>query len=185
LYVGNGGEKTDLYREKPAKNDKTEPEKDAEKINPPCGKIAEGNTASADKTADLYRGKIAKLLHTRAEILSDIPKLIDFIAEFYDTEFDASLFVNQKWKTDASLAKRILESYLDGINSADFTEEGLHDFLVGLAEKNGLKKGQVLWCVRIAVTGRAATPGGATEMLDLLGKEESEKRIKYAIEKIN
>jgi glutamyl-tRNA synthetase len=123
-------------------------------------------------------------LHTRAEILSDIPSLIDFIAEFYDTEFDTSLFVNQKWKTDGELAKRILKLYSDGINSVEFTEEGLHNFLVDLAEKNGLKKGQVLWCVRIAVTGRAATPGGAIEMLDLLGKDESERRVKYAIEKI-
>jgi glutamyl-tRNA synthetase len=139
---------------------------------------------SGCETAALCREKIAKLLHTRAEILSDIPRLIDFIAEFYDTEFDLSLFVNQKWKTDGALAKRILELYLDGINSVDFEEDSLHDFLVGLAEKNGLKKGQVLWCVRIAATGRAATPGGATEMLGLLGHDESERRIKYALEKI-
>ncbi|MDR2091234.1 MAG: glutamate--tRNA ligase [Clostridiales bacterium] len=128
--------------------------------------------------------KIAKLLHTRTEILSDIPGLIDFIAEFYDAGFDTSLFVNQKWKTDGALAKRILESYLDEIAPAEFTEEGLNGFFAALAEKNGLKKGQVLWCVRIAVTGRAATPGGATEMLDLLGFAESGKRIRYAIEKL-
>jgi glutamyl-tRNA synthetase len=137
------------------------------------------------KNAALYREKIAELTHTRAEILSDIPGLTDFIAEFFETEFDTSLFVNQKWKTDGILAKRILELYLEGINSVGFTEEELHEFLVGIAEKNGLKKGQVLWCVRIAVTGRAATPGGAVEMLALLGKDESEKRIKYALERID
>jgi glutamyl-tRNA synthetase len=153
----------------------------------------------------LDTGKIARLLHTRAETLSDIPKLIDFIAEYYGAPLDLSLFVNQKWKTDGVVAAKILELYLDGIDGvndlggingagahkanntdkadgAEFGEERLQTYLSGLAEKNGYKKGQVLWCVRIAVTGRAATPGGAVEMLCLLGAEESKRRVRYALD---
>ncbi|MDR3263110.1 MAG: glutamate--tRNA ligase [Clostridiales bacterium] len=128
--------------------------------------------------------KIAALLHTRTEILSDIPGLIDFIAEYYDMDFDPTLFVNQKWKTDQAVAKKILSLFLEEEKNTEFDEEALHAFLPSLAEKYGYKKGQVLWCVRIAVTARASTPGGAVEMLGLLGREESVKRIERALKSV-
>jgi glutamyl-tRNA synthetase len=136
------------------------------------------------KAASYDADKIAKLLHNRTEVLSDIPSLIDFLAEYYDAPFDTGLFVNPKWKTDEAVAKEILKIYLEEVKDIAFTEDGLHAFLTEFGEKHGYKKGQVLWCVRIAVTGRAATPGGAVEMIDLLGKEESEGRVRYALERL-
>ncbi|MDR1940148.1 MAG: glutamate--tRNA ligase [Clostridiales bacterium] len=133
------------------------------------------------KAGGLDAEKIARLLHTRTEVLSDIPELIDFIAEYYDSPFDAGLFVNQKWKTDQAVARNILELYLSKESGAEFQEEALKEFITSLAEQNGYKKGQALWCLRIAVTNRASTPGGAVEMMELIGREETNKRIKHAL----
>ena len=127
-------------------------------------------------------GKIAELLHTRTEVLSDIPSLINFIAEFYDSPFDLTLFVNQKWKTDSGTAKTVLDAYLAEEKKHSFDGQGLADVFSCLAEALALKKGQILWCFRIAVTNRAATPGGAVEMAELLGRNEIKKRIKYVLE---
>jgi glutamyl-tRNA synthetase len=129
------------------------------------------------KAAGYDAERLARLLHTRTEVLSDIPGMIDFLAEYYDVPFDYGLFVNQKQKTDSAVAKRILEIFLAEEKNTEFTEEALHTFLLELAERNGYKKGQVMWCLRVAVTNRAATPGGAAEMLDLIGREEVKRRV--------
>ena len=122
---------------------------------------------------------LATLLQGRTEIFSDVGKLTAFLTEF--DGFDLDLFVNQKWKTDREVAKRMLPDLI-GLVRDDF--DNLHDALVAYAEKAGYKKGQVLWIFRIAITGAAATPGGATEMATLLGKEKVAARLALTLERL-
>lgn len=122
---------------------------------------------------------LATLLQGRTEIFSDVEKLTAFLTEF--DGFDLDLFVNQKWKTDRDLAKNMIPDLM-GLVRDHF--DNLHDALVAYAEKSGYKKGQVLWIFRIAITGAAATPGGATEMATLLGKEKIAARLALTLERL-
>lgn len=122
---------------------------------------------------------LATLLQGRTEIFSDVERLTAFLTEF--DGFDLDLFVNQKWKTDRDLAKKMIPDLM-GLVRDDF--DNLHDALVAYAEKSGYKKGQVLWIFRIAITGAAATPGGATEMATLLGKEKVAARLALTLERL-
>ncbi len=136
----------------------------------------------ASKVGGKYNYELlAPLLIPRVEILSEIPSLVDFLEEY--GPFDLSLFDHQKMKTNAALAKTAIEKALPAIEQMqiwDMTE--LHDLLVREAEAAGMKKGQMLWSFRIAITGRASTPGGATEMAELLGKDETVRRLKFALD---
>ncbi len=123
---------------------------------------------------------LSTLLHSRTEVFTDVGKLTAFINEF--DSFDTVLFENAKWKTDAALAKKMLP---DLIKIAESDWDNLHDALPAYAEKSGYKKGQVLWIFRIALTGAASTPGGATEMAKLFGKTESIRRLKAAYKKVD
>ena len=122
---------------------------------------------------------LATLLQNRCETLADVEKLTEFLPAFdgYDTE----LFVNAKWKTDRELAKKMIPDLIELVEN-DFG--GLHDALVAYAEKSGYKKGQVLWVFRIAITGAQNTPGGATEMAELLGKDKVVARLKESLKKL-
>ena len=124
---------------------------------------------------------LAPLLIPRVEILSEIPALVDFLEEY--GAFDLALFNHQKMKTDAALAKKAIEAALPAIEKMEnWDMTVLHDLLVSEAEAAGMKKGQMLWSFRIAITGRASTPGGATEMAELLGKDETIRRLKFALD---
>lgn len=127
---------------------------------------------------------LSKLLIQRTEVFSDIPELVNFLAEYED--FDLTLFEHQKNKTTQQMAKDALTAILPIVQALnDWNNETLFDILSNLALQLGLKKAQVLWCFRIALTGRANTPGGATEMAVLLGKEESLKRIIKCLERLS
>lgn len=127
---------------------------------------------------------LAALVKTRVEILSEIPEKIDFLEEF--GEYDTALFAHKKMKTDEELAKKILPQIKDTLLGLDdFSHDALHDNLIALAEKNGYKNGQVLWTVRVALTGKEVTPGGAIEMAEILGKERSLERIEFSINLLN
>lgn len=114
---------------------------------------------------------LSELLSTRVEVLSDIRERAAFIDAF-DT-FDTELFVNKKWKTDIDMARNLLVDCITATETDD-----INIALEQLAERNNLKKGQVLWIYRIALTGAAATPGGGAEMVRLFGKAESLRRLK-------
>lgn len=122
---------------------------------------------------------LSSLLKNRCEIFSDVQKLTAFLTEF--DGFDLDLFVNAKWKTDRALAKKIIP---DLIELCENSFDSLHDALVNYAEKSGCKKGQVLWIFRIAITGAQNTPGGATEMATLLGKDEVVRRLKTSLSRL-
>ncbi len=118
---------------------------------------------------------LSELLQPRVEILSDINERTAFLTAFdgdAQKPFDFSLFVNKKWKTDEAMAKSLIDDCIAATNAPD-----LNAALDALAESRGLKKGQVLWIYRIALTGAAATPGGGAEMVKLFGKAEALKRL--------
>lgn len=120
---------------------------------------------------------LAGLLKSRTEVLSDVKELTAFLGAF--DGFDLKLFENAKWKTDAALAKRMLPELMRIADAED-----LHAALEAYAADNGYKKGQVLWIFRIAVTGSAVTPGGATEMARLLGPDRVKARMAKVLERL-
>lgn len=124
--------------------------------------------------------KIAPLLKTRVEILSEIPEKINFLEEF--GEYDVNLFTHKKMKTDIALAKDILPKIKETlINVENFTHDNIHNALICLAAQNQLKNGQVLWSTRVALSGKETTPCGATELADILGKTKSIERLDFSI----
>lgn len=124
--------------------------------------------------------KFAKLLHDRIEIFSEIPDMVAFIASF--GEIDKTLYEHKKMKTDASVALTCMTEAIEDLASIEsFDETSIHDALIAGSEKLGVKKGQMLFTVRVGLTGCASTPGGAVEMADILGKEESIARLKKAV----
>jgi len=128
--------------------------------------------------------KIAALLKTRIEIMSEIPEKINFLEEF--GEYDLNLYQHKKMKTDIEIAKTVLpaaKTVFENLN--DYSHDILYPELLKLCETLDLKNGQVLWCIRIAVTGQASTPGGATEMADILGKKRILERLDFSIELLN
>ncbi|KAI4453986.1 glutamate--trna ligase [Holotrichia oblita] len=122
---------------------------------------------------------LSGLLQSRVEVFTDIANLTAFLPAF--DGYDAGLFTNAKWKTDAALARTMLP---DLISLCEGGIDGLHDKLEEYAVKTGYKKGQVLWIFRIAITGSANTPGGATEMAALLGSKRVLERLKYSLNRV-
>ncbi|MBO5304957.1 MAG: glutamate--tRNA ligase [Clostridia bacterium] len=124
--------------------------------------------------------KFAKLLQNRIEIFSEIPAMVEFIDNF--GEYDLELFYHKKMKTDKDVAKVAINYALEIFNNVEnFDETTLHDAMIAKCEEVGMKKGQMLFTVRVALTGCASTPGGAVEMAGILGKEESIRRLNYSL----
>lgn len=127
-----------------------------------------------------YR-KFGKLLQSRIEIFSEIPEKVDFICEF--NKFDNALYQNKKLKIDEALAKTIIEKSIPVLESlTEWTEDALHKAIEKIALDLEAKTGQVYTVLRIALTGVSVTPGGSVEMADILGKEESLRRLNLALE---
>ena len=130
----------------------------------------------------INKEKMLLLLHGRISKLSEIDEKIAFFLSLPD--YDASLFFNKKNKVTVESAKDILENALLGLQAVDeWCNDALYTALLGVSEKMGIKSGAVMWAVRIAVAGLAVTPGGATEIMEVLGKEESLRRISIALTK--
>ena len=128
--------------------------------------------------------KISELLQKRCEKLSDIPEQVDFFDNL--PEYDIDLYNHKKMKTNPENSKIALEAIKKVLAEVeDFSFESLHDKLMALVEELGLKNGQVLFPLRVAVSGKSFTPGGGVELAAILGKEETLKRIDKAIEKLS
>ncbi len=135
---------------------------------------------------DLDLKKIAEMVKSRIEIFPDIKDHIDFFEEM--PEYDSEMYVHKKMKTDKAISLDVLKEVkgtLEAIDAADYNNDNLYQALVDFAAKKELKNGTVLWPIRTALSGKQMTPCGATEILEILGKEESLKRIEAAIEKLN
>ena len=124
--------------------------------------------------------KLAVLLKTRVETFGEIPEKVDFLEEF--GPYDPALFTHKKMKTDLEVAKKVLPAARDLLASLpSFDFQTLHDELMALVARLGMKNGQVLWCVRVAISGRESTPGGVMELAEILGKEETLRRMDFSI----
>lgn len=127
---------------------------------------------------------LARILQQRTEIFTQIPDMLDFIPQLPD--YDVELFTNKKSKTNPEIAKHVLEIAIGALDALPaWEEQPIHDALLGLAEKEGMKNGTMLWPVRIALAGKQVTPGGAIEIAILLGREESMRRLKLGLDKLN
>ncbi len=126
---------------------------------------------------------IAKCLHQRTEVLGEIAPQLEFIASC--GEYGTELFVNKKSKSNEETSKQMLEQVIPALETlSDWSQESIHDCLIGLAEKLEVKNGLLMWPVRIAASGRTVTPGGAVEVLGMVGREESLKRLKAGLAKL-
>lgn len=127
--------------------------------------------------------KISELLHTRTEVLSDIPDKVDFFDKL--PEYSNELYLHKKMKTTVENSLENLEKALPILETLDNWElKTIEETMLKLVESLGIKNGQLLWPIRTALSGKPSTPGGAFELAELLGKEESIKRIKIGIEKL-
>jgi glutamyl-tRNA synthetase len=129
--------------------------------------------------------KIAAILQQRAQTLNEIPGMLDFFDTF--PSYDNSLYVNKKMKTDEAVSLESLKAcyeLLESIDEADWNQENLHTQLLALPKKMGRKNGQVLFPLRLAITGKQFTPGGAIEIADILGKKETLRRLDLSIKQL-
>lgn len=127
--------------------------------------------------------ELAKLIQSRIETFNDIVPKLEFLYTY--NNFDSALYFNKKQKTDAELAKIVLPKVYEKFGTVtDWQNQSLYNALLEVAQENGWKNGQVLWPTRIALTGLEATPGGASEVASLLGKEETQRRLSLAMENL-
>ena len=134
-------------------------------------------------TKDLDERKIANMVKTRIEVFPDIIGHIDFFEEMPD--YDVAMYTHKKMKSNAETSLRVLTDVLPVLEAQeDFSHEALHAVLSQYIEKEGVKTGLVMWPIRTAVSGKQMTPAGATEIMEVLGKEESLARIRNGVEKL-
>jgi len=134
--------------------------------------------AIGDKPLDTL--KLASILQQRTTKLTQIPDTIGFFAEL--PEYTKDMFVNKKSKTNLENSPVMLKAVYSELSALDdWSHDALHDLLINLAVKLGVKNGTVMWPARIALSGKTVTPGGAIEILDILGKEESLARLEKGL----
>ncbi|MCX4341449.1 MAG: glutamate--tRNA ligase [Lachnospiraceae bacterium] len=132
-------------------------------------------------TKDYDLKKIAAMVKTRIEIFPDIKEHVDFFDALPD--YDVAMYTHKKMKTNAETSLAVLKELLPILEAQeDYTNDALYAALSAYVEEKGYKNGYVMWPVRTAVSGKQMTPGGATELMEVLGKEESLARIRKGIE---
>ncbi len=130
--------------------------------------------------SDLDLRKIAAMVKTRIEVFPDIAGHIDFFASL--PKYDTSMYAHKKMKTTEETSLTVLNDLLPLLEAQeDYSNDALYALLTGYVQEKGVKNGYVMWPVRTAVSGKQMTPGGATELMEILGKEESLKRIRMGI----
>lgn len=130
---------------------------------------------------DLDLRKIAAMVKTRIEIFPDIAEHIDFFEEL--PEYDAAMYTHKKMKTNGETSLEVLSEVLPILEAQeDYSNDALYAVLAEYVEKKGCKTGFVMWPIRTAVSGKQMTPAGATEIMEVLGKEESLARIRKGME---
>ena len=146
-------------------------------------KVAEPYIRQGVKGEQFDAAQIAALLQARCEKLTEIPEKVDF----FDTlpEYDKELFTNKKSKTNDEVSLAMLEATLPVLEGLDkWEQEPIHDALISLAEKLEVKNATLMWPLRIAIAGKAVTPGGAVELCHILGKDEVIRRMKIGMDKL-
>ncbi len=134
-------------------------------------------------TAKVDLKRVAEMVRTRIEIFPDIEEMVDFFNAV--PAYEISLYSNKKSKCDPDKAREILTAVIPLLEAEEsWTNEALFETLKQYGEKNGFKTGLVMWPVRTALSGKQMTPAGATEILEVLGKEESLKRLRAGLAKL-
>lgn len=132
---------------------------------------------------DLDLRYIAELVKTRIETFLDIKDHIDFLEDFPD--YDIAMYSHKKMKTNSENSKEVLEEILPTLETLDdYSVASLESVIMNYIQSKGIKNGQGLWPIRTAVSAKQSTPGGAYEIMQILGKEESLRRIRIGIEKL-
>ena len=127
---------------------------------------------------------IADLVKTRIETLCDIAEKIDFFEEL--PEYDVEMYTHKKMKTNSENSLEVLKELLPRFEALeDYSIAAIEALLMEYVAEKGIKNGVALWPVRTAVSGKQMTPGGAYEIMSILGKEESLRRIRIGIEKLS
>ena len=135
-------------------------------------------------TKDYDLKKIARMVQTRIEIFPDIKDHIDFFEEL--PEYDVAMYTHKKMKTNSETSLEVLKDILPILEAQDdYSNDALYAALSRYVADKGVKNGYVMWPVRTAVSGKQMTPGGATELMEVLGKQESIERIKKGIEMLS
>ena len=134
-------------------------------------------------TKDYDLKKIAAMVKTRIEIFPDIKEQIDFFEAV--PEYSVDLYTHKKMKTNPENSLTLLKEVLPVLEAqTDFSNDALFETLQTFGKEHEYKTGYVMWPLRTAMSGKQATPGGATELMSILGKEESLARIHAAIDKL-
>ena len=127
--------------------------------------------------------KIAEMVKTRIEVFPDILELVDFFEEL--PEYDIEMYTHKKMKTDTASSLEVLKELLPALEAQDdYSNDALYQMMMKYVEDKGCKNGYALWPIRTAVSGKQMTPAGATEIMEIFGKEETIKRVKKGIEKL-
>jgi glutamyl-tRNA synthetase len=135
-------------------------------------------------TKDYDFRKIAQMVKTRIEIFPDIKEQIDFFEEV--PEYDVAMYTHKKMKTNAETSLAVLKEVLPLLEAQeDYSNDAQYAMQSAYVAEKGYKNGYVMWPIRTAASGKQMTPCGATEILEIIGKEESIARIKKAIEKLS
>ena len=135
-------------------------------------------------TKDYDLKKIAAMVKTRIEIFPDIKELIDFFEEV--PEYDVSMYTHKKMKTTAETSLAVLKEVLPLLKAQeDYSNDALYAMLSAYVAEKGYKNGYVMWPIRTATSGKQMTPCGATEIMEVIGKEERIARIEKAIDKLS
>ena len=134
-------------------------------------------------TKDYDLRKIAAMVKTRIEIFPDIPQLIDFFEAV--PEYDISMYAHKKMKTTPESSLEVLREVLPVLEEmTDYTNDAIYERLLAFIKEQGVKTGYVLWPLRTAVSGKQTTPAGATEIMEVIGKEETLARVRAAVDKL-
>ena len=127
--------------------------------------------------------KIAAMVKTRIEVFPEIEDMVDFFEAV--PEYDTAIYAHKKMKTSVESSLEVLKELLPILEEQeDYSNDGLYTRLLKYVEEKGYKNGYVLWPIRIAVSGKQMTPCGATELMEVIGKEETLKRVRAAIAKL-
>ena len=135
-------------------------------------------------TLNIDKKKIAGFVKTRIENFNEIPDKISFF-NCVKKDYDKELYTNKKNKLTVEDSKDIISKVLDILNNTnEFSNDNLFNLLSAFCKENEIKVAKLMWPIRIALSGEEATPAGATEIASVLGKDETIKRLKQALEYI-
>ncbi len=145
--------------------------------------VAEPYIRQAVKNPAIDSSAVAALLQQRTEVLSEIPEKLGFFDQLPD--YDTALYEHKKSKSDRQSSLEMLQAVIPVLETVEvWDDEHLREAMLSLAERLQVKNAKLMWPVRIAVTGTAVTPGGAVEICQILGKEETLRRLRDGVRRL-